>query len=112
MQLIVKVVFWICAPLAVVAWWNSDNFVPYPAIPVELTADPAQKKVKSARFKASFNAVDYAVVPKYDYEIYGMVVSFRYHDGDRMLHKMWNDHLNVADVCVVWGSNAVVVDLG
>jgi hypothetical protein len=28
-----------------------------------------------------------------------------------MLHRVWNDHLNVADLCVVWGHNAVSLDL-
>ena len=31
--------------------------------------------------------------------------------ADHLLHRLWNDHLNVADLCVVWGHNAGGVDL-
>ena len=45
------------------------------------------------------------------YALDGMVVSYRIHDGDYLLHRLWNDHLNVADLCVVWGDDAGRVDL-
>ena len=28
-----------------------------------------------------------------------------------MLHRLWNDHLNVADLCVIWGNNARELEL-
>jgi hypothetical protein len=34
-----------------------------------------------------------------------MVVSYRQHNGDNM-HRRANDHLNMADLCVVWGNTA------
>lgn len=39
------------------------------------------------------------------------MVSYRHHDGNYGLHRLWNDHLNVSDVCVLWGSNVEAVDL-
>lgn len=38
-------------------------------------------------------------------------MSYQHHNGERMLHRRWNDHLNAADVCVVWGANATSLDL-
>jgi hypothetical protein len=35
-----------------------------------------------------------------------MVVSHRQHDGESTMHRRANDHLNVADVCVVWSDTA------
>jgi hypothetical protein len=35
-----------------------------------------------------------------------MVVSYRQHDGESTMHRRANDHLNVADVCVVWSDTA------
>jgi hypothetical protein len=34
-----------------------------------------------------------------------MVVSYRYHDGESGMHRRTNDHLNMLDVCVIWGDN-------
>jgi hypothetical protein len=34
-----------------------------------------------------------------------MIVSYRQHEGNSRMHLQANDHLNVADVCVVWGDN-------
>jgi hypothetical protein len=35
-----------------------------------------------------------------------MVVSYRHHNEDNSrMHALANDHLNMLDVCVVWGSN-------
>ena len=36
----------------------------------------------------------------------GMAVSYRQHDGSSRMHRAANDHLNVADLCVVWGDTA------
>jgi hypothetical protein len=39
------------------------------------------------------------------------VVSYRHHNSKYGLHKLWNDHLNIADICVVWGKNATNLNL-
>ena len=111
MAKLLKVIFWIALPLTIVGWWQGDNFVNFDWLPRQVNEEPQQKTVRKKGFNVEYNDVAYTVEPKYDYELYGMVVSFRYHDGDRMLHKVWNDHLNVADVCVVWGNNMAGVDL-
>lgn len=111
MAKLLKIVFWIALPLTIVGWWQGNDFVAFDWLPRQVIEEPQQKKVRKKSFNVEYNDVAYKVEPKYDYELYGMVVSFRYHDGDRMLHKVWNDHLNVADVCVVWGNNMAGVDL-
>ncbi|NND64526.1 MAG: hypothetical protein HKM24_01060 [Gammaproteobacteria bacterium] len=73
--------------------------------------EPVQKKVKTKSFAISQGGVNYTVQPLYEYDLTGMVVSFNHHNGNNSLHKRWNDHLNVADVCVVWQDNAKIVDL-
>ncbi len=72
----------------------------------ELRNEPAQKIIKKAAFSTTVNKVDYEIQPMYDYVLYGLVVSYKLHDGDYNLHKRWNDHLNVADYCVVWDKSA------
>ncbi len=44
--------------------------------------------------------------PQFAYDLYGMIVSYRLHDGESLMHRRANDHLNVADLCVVWSDTA------
>jgi hypothetical protein len=61
-----------------------------------------------AGFQAVAAGVNYTIKPLFDYRIQGVVVSR--HDTaawwDLVHRKDWNDHLNVADLCIVWGTNA------
>ena len=111
MQSLLKLLFWIALPLTIAGWWQKDNFVPHIVTPPALNEDPVQREVSEQPFKVAYNDTGYVVQPRHEYDLTGMVVSYRYHDGDRMLHQIWNDHLNVADVCVVWGRNAHELDL-
>ncbi len=57
-------------------------------------------------FEVTRKNVAYTVTPLFGYELWGMVVS--YHHAASFIdvsHKQWNDHLNVKDVCVIWGKN-------
>jgi len=72
----------------------------------ELKLEPTQKKVDKSVFSVNVNKVDYEIQPMFDYELYGLVVSYELHDGNYNLHKRWDDHLNVADYCVVWDKSA------
>lgn len=71
-----------------------------------IASAPDQRATAQAPFTASFNDIDYEVVPRYDYELVGLVVSYRHHDGNSRLHRLSNDHLNALDVCVAWGDTA------
>jgi len=57
-------------------------------------------------FDAKYKGVTYRVEPEYEYDLHGLVVSFRHHDGKSRMHFRANDHLNMLDVCVVWGDSA------
>ncbi|MBT8113205.1 MAG: hypothetical protein KJO81_09995 [Gammaproteobacteria bacterium] len=72
----------------------------------ELKEEPTQKKIDKSAFSVNVNKVDYEIQPMFDYELYGLVVSYELHDGNYNLHKRWNDHLNIADYCVVWDKSA------
>jgi hypothetical protein len=50
--------------------------------------------------------VSYKIEPQFDYDLYGLVVSYRLHDGNSTMHRRARDHLNVADLCVVWSNTA------
>jgi hypothetical protein len=57
-------------------------------------------------FEVTRKDVTYTVTPLFSYELWGMIVS--YHDSASFIdisHKLWNDYINVKDVCVIWGEN-------
>lgn len=72
-----------------------------------LGAEPLQHALTAPAFEARAGGVDYRVAPVADYEITGLVVSR--HDADTWwdwIHRASKDHLNVVDLCMVWGVNA------
>jgi hypothetical protein len=108
---LLQLVFLGCLVLLPVACVRSDALpAPLAALPALATA-PRQSAIDTAPLTIAMGGVDYRVEPSYRYALDGLVVSYRVHDADHLLHRLWNDHLNVADVCVVWGNNAANVDL-
>jgi len=92
--------------ILLICFWNRNDFSSDLSVVDELSHDPKQTKVELAPFTVQVNQVAYEIQPLYEYEIYGLVVSYELHDGNYNLHKRWNDHLNIADYCVVWGESA------
>jgi hypothetical protein len=105
------IVFYLCSVLLLASCWHRND---YPVdMPVEkaLEAMPVQKAVKEAPFNVTQEGVRYEVSPLYSYDLKGLIVSYEHHDGNYSLHRLWNDHLNVADICVLWGDNLQGPDL-
>jgi hypothetical protein len=92
--------------LLAVATWQKEALPPKQVMSSDLLNEPEQVQVKQAAFDTTVNGVTYTVQPLYTYDIRGLVVSM--HDAKTWwdyLHREWNDHLNVMDLCVVWGNN-------
>ncbi len=92
--------------LLLYSFWNRNDLAHDMVIDGELERQPAQVLLDQPAFTVNVNKVNYEIQPLYDYVLNGLVVSYELHDGDYNLHKRWNDHLNVADYCVVWGKSA------
>jgi hypothetical protein len=103
-----KAVFYSCAALLAFALYNSPSLPKSVAIASQLNQEPLQEVVASSPFTTEKNGVTYTIEPSHRYEIYGLVVS-KYNTDSwwGWAHKAWNDHINVTDLCVVWGSNAL-----
>ena len=89
-----------------VSFWNRNelpgdiDYVP------ALDNEPRQARTSERPFELVYKDVQYRVEPEYDYDITGMVVSYRHHHEDNSrMHRLAKDHLNMLDVCVVWGDN-------
>lgn len=92
--------------LLLVSVWKRVELPQYPLLQRELLNEPQQVAVRKAAFDTTVNGVTYQVQPLYSYDLHGLVVSK--HDAMTWwdyLHREWNDHLNVMDLCVVWGNN-------
>lgn len=98
--------------IAIVAFVNRND-LPGTLEPVEALADePRQRPTREQPFVVQYNDVEYRVEPEYAYELVGLVVSFRHHDGRSRMHRRSNDHLNMLDLCVLWGETASNPHLG
>lgn len=94
-----------------ISFWNRNelpgNIDYVPAI----VNEPAQTKTDKRPFDVVYKDVEYRVAPEFEYDIVGMIVSYRHHDNNSRMHRLANDHLNMLDVCVVWGDNATAAQL-
>ena len=91
--------------VGLVCFWNRKDVPLDGDLHPGLAAEPQQTLTRAKPFEASFNGVDYRVAPEFDYELVGLVVSYRHHDGQSRMHRHAQDHLNMVDVCVIWGDN-------
>ena len=107
-----KVVMIASALTLVVAFWNRNDLPGAIDFHPKLGDEPRQHEIHERPLSVPYAGVEYRVEPLYDYELYGLVVSYRQHDGESSMHRWSNDHLNVADVCVVWSDTAFSSTLG
>ncbi len=87
--------------------WFSKQLPPVAELAAAVLGDPIQTEQAAPAFAAQAGGVDYRIAPVADYDIAGLVVSR--HDSTAWydwIHAAFNDHLNVVDVCMVWGANA------
>ncbi|HEX5045832.1 MAG TPA: hypothetical protein VFX89_01830 [Gammaproteobacteria bacterium] len=94
------------ALVALVAFWHRNDLPAGLAFRDELEAEPRQTVTEERPFSVAYAGVSYKIEPQFDYDLYGLVVSYRLHDGNSTMHRRANDHLNVADLCVVWSDTA------
>ena len=87
------------------SFWNRNDLPQDINYVAAVLSEPVQKATRKPSFDASYNGVAYRIEPEYEYDLYGMIVSYRHHDGESRMHRRANDHLNMLDVCVIWGDN-------
>jgi hypothetical protein len=88
-----------------VSFWHRNDLPRTIEHVPELQNEPLQTPTLKKPFQVDFNDASYDIEPEYAYEITGMIVSYRHHDGNSRMHARANDHLNMLDVCVIWGDN-------
>jgi hypothetical protein len=102
-----KLVLAAAAVAFVASFFMKDRLPGRSAILEPLLQEPIQTGTDlPGPFDVTRKGVTYTVTPFFNYELWGMVVS--YHHADSFVdisHEAWNDHINVKDVCVLWGKN-------
>jgi len=88
-----------------VSFWNRNELPGSIDYVAGIANEPQQTGTDRRSFEAVWDGVAYRVDPEYDYDLVGMIVSFRHHDENSRMHRLADDHLNMLDVCVVWGNN-------
>jgi hypothetical protein len=94
--------------LAAAAWWFKDELPPPAALSPELQDEPKQVRVERRPIETRVGGVDYRIQPRYRYDMSALVVSLHHSDSWwDYAHKEWGDNINLMDLCVVWGRNAL-----
>ena len=88
-----------------VSFWNRNDLPRDIEYVPEIAKEPEQMPTNERPFAVIVDDVEYRIEPEYAYDLTGMIVSYRHHEGNSRMHLQANDHLNMLDVCVVWGDN-------
>lgn len=105
-QRLFALLFQLSLVLLALAWWNKDQ-LPEPGFyGPALLPDPVQTATETEAFETTKGGEDYRVKPLFDYDLQGVIVSQNeaMSFGD-IYHEAWGDHLNLKDLCVIWGKN-------
>lgn len=87
--------------------WGTRALPERHSVAAAALPEPEQTAVAKAPFVVTASGIDYTIRPLYRYTLRGMVVSR--HDTSSWWNpthrSWWKDHVNVLDLCVVWGGN-------
>jgi len=96
------------AVMLVLGWLTYARLPSSDALLDNLWEDPIQTPVDGSAPERQIAAggVLYTIKPLFNYDIKGLIVSDSRADAwDNIYHTAWNDHLNVKDICLMWGQN-------
>lgn len=95
--------------LLLVSFVQKDKLPGKKKIHKGLYKQPIQTQTTARPFDTIVGGRAYHITPLYDYELYGLVVS--YYDSTGwwdITHKfLWKDYINIKDICVVYGYNVI-----
>lgn len=75
-----------------------------------LYQQPNQQPVQAAPFLKKYDNKEYMIRPRYEYDLYGLVVSYKNLDEKWFNIYYKDDPYNIKDLCVIWGGNLVRED--
>lgn len=92
--------------LLILAWWSKDRLPDAAFYGSTLLPDPEQVPTEAKDFETEKGGERYLIKPLFDYDLKAVIVSQNQAKsfGD-IYHEAWGDHLNLKDLCVIWGNN-------
>jgi len=103
---IIKIILLISIILFGISFFQKGKLPDKEDVLEQLYQEPLQTETDAAPFKTERGGIVYDISPLYDYELYGLIVS--YHHSKSWLdyyHGRWKDFINIKDICVIWGDN-------
>ncbi len=88
MARLLQFIFVVCLIALPVAWLKTDTLPKVLSFSHALATEPRQQAIEKPPIDVEMGGVSYRVEPAYHYALDGMVVSYRIHDGDYMLHRL------------------------
>jgi hypothetical protein len=88
-----------------ISFWNRNDLPGSIDYVAAIAKEPQQSETSMRKFDTVWDGINYKIDPQYEYDMTGMVVSYRHHDDNSRMHRLADDHLNMVDICVVWGDN-------
>ncbi|WP_221933233.1 hypothetical protein [Legionella israelensis] len=106
-QHLFKWVFVVSLLMMAVSWYYKDDFPPPSEYDIKQLNPPVQSATTRVPFSISADKYQYTIIPKFDYELTGILVTYSEADGFTNLwhHKRWKDFINIRDLCVIWEPN-------
>ncbi|MFC1727259.1 hypothetical protein ACFL0Y_01925 [Patescibacteria group bacterium] len=107
MKKITRLLFVLCLLISTFSYFRQEKLPPKEEVLNDLNQEPQQIRVEIPAFTTTVGEIDYTITPRFEYELYGLVVS--YHHSARWwdyYHDKWQDFINLKDICVVWGENS------
>ena len=71
-----------------VSFWNRNVLPGNIDYVAAIATEPRQSKSDKRPFDLVYKGVQYHVAPEYDYDITGMIVSYRHHDNNSRMHRL------------------------
>ena len=96
-----KYLFIFSACAAAIVHFQKDDWPEPGYYDPSLLRPPLQTATDSEPFDIEANGLRYTIKLKYNYDLYGMVVSYSDADGFTNIwhHRSWQDFINVRDLC-------------
>lgn len=104
---VLQVIWVVSLGTLIFTYFNRNNLPPQAEIDRHLLQQPIQTELADIQKKdieLSSGGFDYKITPKYNYELWGLVVS-RYDSTNWFDFYHKKDPFNIGDVCVVWDQN-------
>lgn len=105
MRRIINAIVIISFVVLLMSFWHRNDLPGSIDYIAAVANEPQQNTTARKPFDAAWDGTGYQIDPEFEYSLTGMIVSFRHHDDNSRMHNLAGDHLNMLDVCVVWGEN-------